>query len=102
MKFQLVSFSRNPSPCKGIDNEKASDQNQEVSFSIKRALGSRKGWKILAEDGNSIDGSALRTVVGMIKDMETQVSTFRSNQRKVKTFFSKGFAVPERISIRMP
>merc|ERR1711892_278536 len=77
--------SRNPSPCKGIDNEKASDQNQEASFSIKRALGSRKGWKILAEDGNSIDGSALRTVVGMIKDMETQ-----------------GFAVPERISIRMP
>merc|ERR1712106_104074 len=77
--------SRNPSPRKGIDNEKASDQNQEVSFSIKRALGSRKGWKILAEDGNSLDGSALRTVVGMIKDMETQ-----------------GFAVPERISIRMP
>merc|ERR1712106_186860 len=77
--------SRNPSPRKGIDNEKASDQNQEVSFSIKRALGSRKGWKILAEDGNSLDGSALRTVVGMIKDMEMQ-----------------GFAVPERISIRMP
>ena len=73
MKFQLVSFSRNPSPCKGIDNEKASDQNQEVSFSIKRALGSRKGWKIMADDGHSIDGSALRTVVNMIKDMEFQV-----------------------------
>merc|ERR1712106_850131 len=77
--------SRNPSPCKRTNNEKASDQNQEISFSIKPALGSRKGWKILAEDGNSIDGSALRTVVSMIKDMETQ-----------------GFAVPERISIRMP
>merc|ERR1712128_329391 len=70
--------SRNPSPCRDIT------QNMEVSFSIKRALGSRKGWKIMADDGHNIDGSALKTVVNMIKDMEFQ-----------------GFAVPERISINI-
>merc|ERR1711892_66676 len=70
--------SRNPSPCKDAA------KNMEVSFSIKRALGSRKGWKIMADDGHNIDGSALKTVVNMIKDMEFQ-----------------GFAVPERISINI-
>lgn len=59
--------------------------NTEVSFSIKRALGSRKGWKIMADDGQTIEGSALKTVVGMIKDMECQ-----------------GFSVPERITIKVP
>jgi len=68
--------SRNPSPCRETD--------KEVSFSIKRALGSRKGWKIMADDGHSFDGSALKTVVSMIKDMEFQ-----------------GFAVPERISVKI-
>ena len=58
---------RNPSPCRDAA------KNVEVSFSIKRALGSRKGWKIMADDGHSIDGSALKTVVNMIKDMEFQV-----------------------------
>jgi len=67
--------SRNPSPCR---------EDKEVSFSIKRALGSRKGWKIMADDGHSFDGSALKTVVSMIKDMEFQ-----------------GFAVPERISVKI-
>ena len=33
----------------------------------------RKGWKIMADDGQPIEGSALKTVVGMIKDMEFQV-----------------------------
>merc|ERR1712106_202495 len=70
--------SRNTSPCRDAA------KNAEVSFSIKRALGSRKGWKIMADDGHNIDGSALKTVVNMIKDMEFQ-----------------GFAVPERISIKI-
>merc|ERR1712106_735803 len=70
--------SRNPSPCRDAA------KNMEVSFSIKRALGSRKGWKIMADDGHNIDGSALKTVVNMIKDMEFQ-----------------GFTVPERISIKI-
>jgi hypothetical protein len=46
---------------------------QEVSFSIKRALGSRKGWKIMPDDGHSLDNEALRRVVSMIKDIEYQV-----------------------------
>ena len=58
---------RNPSPCR---------EDKEVSFSIKRALGSRKGWKIMADDGHSFDGSALKTVVSMIKDMEFQVMIY--------------------------
>merc|ERR1711892_41404 len=70
--------SRNPSPRRDAGN------NMEVSFSIKRALGSRKGWKIMADDGHNIDGSALKTVVNIIKGMEFQ-----------------GFAVPERISINI-
>jgi hypothetical protein len=64
-------YFRNPSPHRG--DEETPVQDQEVSFSIKRALGARKGWKIIADDGHSIDGSALRTVVSMIKDMECQV-----------------------------
>ena len=35
----------------------------------------RKGWKIMADDGQPIEGPALKTVVGMIKDMEYQVKT---------------------------
>lgn len=58
---------------------------QEVSFSIKRALGSRKGWKIMPDDGHIMDGEALKRVVNMIKDIEYQ-----------------GFAVPERITIKVP
>ena len=64
--WQHVKYIRNPSPCR--------DSQQEVSFSIKRALGSRKGWKIMADDGHSFQGSALKTVVSMIKDMEFQVT----------------------------
>ena len=45
-----------------------------MSFSIKRALGSRKGWKIMPDDGQLMDGEALRRVVNMIKDIEYQVS----------------------------
>ena len=66
--WQHVKYIRNPSPCRD------SQQEQEVSFSIKRALGSRKGWKIMADDGHSFQGSALKTVVSMIKDMEFQVA----------------------------
>jgi len=74
--------SRNTSPEARIASPAAS---QDVSFSIKRTLGARKGWKIMADDGQPIEGPALKTVVGMIKDMEYQ-----------------GFSVPERITIKMP
>merc|ERR1712088_864936 len=57
----------------------------ELSFSIKRALGARKGWKIMTEDGETLDSNALKTVVGMIKEIEYQ-----------------GLAVPERITIKVP
>jgi len=70
--------SRNVSPERG-------QTEQEVSFSIKRAVGARKGWKIMADHGQGIEGPALKTVVGMIKEMEFQ-----------------GFAVPERITIKIP
>jgi len=63
----------------------APPSSAEVSFSIKRALGARKGWKIMTEDGESLDSNALRAVVGMIKEIEYQ-----------------GLAVPERITIRVP
>jgi len=72
--------SRSGSPCREVDNI----SKTEVSFSIKRAIGSRKGWKIMPDDGHSIDGPALKTVVSMIKDLEFQ-----------------GFAVPEKISIKV-
>ena len=59
-----------------------------MSFSIKRALGSRKGWKIMPDDGHSIDGTALKTVVSMIKDMEFQVQVlatlFSASKNKIK------------------
>ena len=63
----------------------------EVSFSIKRALGSRKGWKIMADDGHNIDGSALKTVVNMIKDMEFQV------ERRLR---GEGYEFDNKISFR--
>lgn len=74
--------SRNASPEGRTASPAAS---QDVSFSIKRTLGARKGWKIMADDGQPIEGPALKTVVGMIKDLEYQ-----------------GFSVPERITIKMP
>lgn len=76
--------SRNVSP----EPENVTNGNieqTESSFSIKRALGSRRGWKIMADDGGMVDGVALRRVVTIIKDMELQ-----------------GFAVPERITIKVP
>merc|ERR1712062_883672 len=84
------SSSRNNSAansrCSSPAPESLSKQGQEVSFSIKKSFGSRKGWKIMPDDGEqSIDGSALKSVVSIIKDMEM-----------------KGFAVPERISIKVP
>ena len=48
---------------------------QEVTFSIKKSFGSRKGWKIMPDDGHhNIDASALQSVVSIIKDMEIKVS----------------------------
>ena len=83
VKYILVLYFRNHSPHRGGDNDETPVQDQEVSFSIKRALGARKGWKIIAYDGHSIDGSALMTVVSMIKDMECQVAK-TINQRTLK------------------
>ena len=54
-------------------------EKPEISFRIKKALGMRKGWKIIADDGEMIDGAALKTVVSMIKDMECQVSKSITN-----------------------
>ena len=52
---------------------------QEVTFSIKKSFGSRKGWKIMPDDGHhNIDASALQSVVSIIKDMEIKVSFFVS------------------------
>lgn len=77
--------SRCSSPCPegALRGQKTS---QEVSFSIKKSFGSRKGWKIMPDDEQqNIDASALKSVVSIIKDMELN-----------------GFAVPERISIKIP
>jgi len=84
------SSSRNNSAansrCSSPAPESMNKQGQEVSFSIKKSFGSRKGWKIMPDDGQqNIDDSALKSVVSIIKDMEL-----------------KGFAVPERISIKVP
>ena len=63
------------------------NKEQEVSFSIKRSLGARKGWKIMADDGYILDGSALKTVVGMIKDMECQVNKLYQTDATVGSVF---------------
>ena len=92
--------------------------------------GGRKGWKIMTEDGESLDSNALRAVVGMIKEIEYQVAWvggqcfMRFYFRKVPNFvlgkptrsisaesqilsnltfdIVQGLAVPERITIRVP
>ena len=62
-----VCLCRCSSPCRS---------QEEVSFSIKRSLGSRKGWKIMPDDGQcELDASALQSVVAIIKDMEIKVSS---------------------------
>ena len=38
-------------------------------------MGLRKGWKIMPDDGEIINNTALKTVVSIIKDMEYQVCT---------------------------
>ena len=35
-------------------------------------LNHRKGWKIMTEEGESLDSNALRAVVSMIKEIEYQ------------------------------
>ena len=37
-------------------------------------LNDRKGWKIMTEDGESLDSNALRAVVSMIKEIEYQAN----------------------------
>ena len=41
---------------------------------MRELNGGRKGWKIMTEDGESLDSNALRAVVGMIKEIEYQVA----------------------------
>ena len=48
----------------------------------------RKGWKIMADDGQPIEGPALKTVVGMIKDMEYQVQSPKVNSSFGKFWMS--------------
>jgi len=79
------SLSRNGSPACSRNPSPEPMRKQEVSFSIKKALGMRKGWKIMADDDQMIDNKALKTVVTMIKDMECQ-----------------GCAVPDRITVKIP
>ena len=38
----------------------------------------RKGWKIMTEDGETLDSNALKTVVGMIKEIEYQVNIWQT------------------------
>merc|ERR1711970_1606810 len=67
------SRSRNNSPaCSRNTSPETAQQQREVSFQVKKALGLRKGWKIMADDGEVINNAALKTVVTMIKDMECQ------------------------------
>ena len=61
--------------------------SQEVSFSIKKSFGSRKGWKIMPDDEQqNIDASALKSVVSIIKDMELNVS-IQENYLKRSSIF---------------
>eukprot|EP00091_Calanus_sinicus_P004869 TRINITY_DN15231_c0_g1_i1.p2 TRINITY_DN15231_c0_g1~~TRINITY_DN15231_c0_g1_i1.p2 ORF type:complete len:165 (-),score=59.92 TRINITY_DN15231_c0_g1_i1:175-669(-) len=66
------SLSRNNSPACSRNTSPVRMEKPEISFRIKKALGMRKGWKIIADDGEKIDGAALKTVVSIIKDMECQ------------------------------
>ena len=72
---------------------------REISFQVKKALGLRKGWKIIADDTEMMDGAALKTVVSMIKDMEYQVRITMSNFSILIFHIVQGCAVPDRITI---
>merc|ERR1719147_90006 len=75
------SRSRNNSPA---CSRNTSPETRMVSFQVKKSQGLRKGWKIMADDGEIINNTALKTVVSMIKDMECQ-----------------GCAVPDRITVKV-
>ena len=76
-------------------------EKQEISFRIKKALGMRKGWKIIADDGEMIDGAALKTVVSIIKDLEYQVSKSISGCISFIFLIVQGCAVPDRITVKV-
>jgi len=78
------SLSRNNSPAGSRNTSPERLAKREISFQVKKALGLRKGWKIIADDTEMMDGAALKTVVSMIKDMEYQ-----------------GCAVPDRITVKI-
>ena len=66
---------------------------QEVSFSIKKSFGSRKGWKIMPDDGQqNIDSSALQSVVSIIKDMEIKVTSLALIMNWTETGVSLGMS----------
>ena len=59
---------RNTSPAREVETP-------QLSFKIKKSLGSRKGWMIMAEDEENCQAQdALKTVIQMIRDMECQVN----------------------------
>ena len=59
---------RNTSPAREVETP-------QLSFKIKKSLGSRKGWIIMAEDEENCQAQdALKTVIQMIRDMECQVN----------------------------
>ena len=74
---------------------------REISFQAKKALGLRKGWKIIADDTEMMDGAALKTVVSMIKDMEYQVRSTMSHFIITIFHIVQGCAVPDRITVKV-
>ena len=53
----------------------------------------------MVDDGEMMDGSALKTVVSMIKDMEYQVGSINSSYIIFRII--QGFAVPDRITVKV-
>jgi hypothetical protein len=79
------SRERSKSRADQAAREKEKEHVEEVSFSIRRHLGGRQGWKIMPEAmGATLNPEAVKAVVGMIKEMELS-----------------GHQIPERITIRV-
>ena len=76
MNFMFRCSSPCPETLLNANMSNGYKPGQEVSFSIKKSFGSRKGWKIMPDDGQqNIDASALQNVVSIIKDMEIKVTS---------------------------
>merc|ERR1712020_662063 len=81
------SRSRGGTPARSTPTPKTTTTHtipgEELSFSVKPNLGTRKGWKIMPESGDP-DPEILQRVIDMIHEME----------------FS-GRAIPERITLKV-